>query len=876
MIKRATVRQWGGLCGTMFALACILGGVRADQYRSEEMAAPAAVQPGPRQTPEHMLAAAKTPYARAMLLRDLAARAVADKDYLKAAGYLQQALAQNALAAPVQALMQQQLGVLLAASGDPAQVIKALEPVYRKGGALAPAQQAALGSAYVRDKRYAEALTLLEKAVAAQSARSAPLPVPWLEALAAAQLGAGRDAEAEPTLSRLVQVAPADARHWQQLAALQVRLGHDVQALATLELAARLGYLTTAAQRLALVGVAARAGLPYRAAAILQADLQAKRVAATPANWQRLALLWTRARERALAIAAWRAAIDAGGGAALHAQIGALALQMQDYATAAAAFEAAGTTPALRLDLGIARFYAGHAEAARKAFAQAAKGGGTAGEQARQWLAFVQTAGARAELAVAARQSPPRLAALQPRDPLAGRVVKLDASIQPAVVAAATTATVSAPALAALDALDLRRFTPVGAERMGSADGTVPAWVGGLTPAHWPAGWKPGQRLIDPFATDKALFTVTAENMARYAKYLSPGQQALFRKFPDYQMIVYPARRTVAYPQAIYAATRENLGRAKLLGPDALSGARLGFPFPRPDSGVQVMWNHRVRYRGGSSRQQSSQAVVFADGRRVLLRQTELVYSRYANIQDPVDIDRDNILLDYLTWFDRPTGGFDFAALVHETANSLKSPRAMWVLPPRLGRMFRVPPLGYDQPLPGSSGLYFLDMVDMYNGPFDRYVWKLTGKRELLIPYNAYRLASGRDSYDALLTPHHFNQSAVRYEMHRVWQIDATLRGGAHHAFGKRVFYVDEDSWNVVLVDNYDPSGQLWRIQEGHLLPLYGVQAAVCAPVVTYDLKQDAYFVNHLIGQEPPGRYGLKGLNERQFQPAVVQARFGR
>src|SRR3546814_7749878 len=85
--------------------------------------------------------------------------------------------------------------------------------------------------------------------------------------------------------------------------------------------------------------------------------------------------------------------------------------------------------------------------------------------------------------------------------------------------------------------------------------------------------------------------------------------------------------------------------------------------------------------------------------------------------------------------------------MVHETANSLKQPRGIWVIPPGVPKMFRVPPVGYDQPFPGSEGLLFLDMLDMYNGAFDRYVWKLVGKRELYIPYNSYRLSDGRDKY---------------------------------------------------------------------------------------------------------------------------------
>ncbi|MDN5874637.1 MAG: DUF1329 domain-containing protein, partial [Sinobacteraceae bacterium] len=394
--------------------------------------------------------------------------------------------------------------------------------------------------------------------------------------------------------------------------------------------------------------------------------------------------------------------------------------------------------------------------------------------------------------------------------------------------------------------------------------------------AHWPKDWHPGQRLVNPFPHDKPLFTVTAANASRYRQYLAPGYRELFRKFPDFKMIVYPSRRTVSYPQAIYQATQANIGRARLAGPDALIGARLGFPFPQPDNGVQVMWNHRVRYRGGSMKAHSTQAVVHPNGHRDDLHQTELLYSRYANIADPVDIAKHNILLDYLIWFEKPGGGFDFAALVHETANSLKKRRAVWVMPPHISKLFRIPPVGYDQPFPGSGGIYFIDMVDMYNGPFNRYVWKLEGKHELLIPYNDYRLADGQYSYNQLLRPHHFNQNAVRYEMHRVWKVVATLRQGKHHAFGKRVFYVDEDSWNIVLVDNYDHAGHLWRFQEGHLLPFYGVQAASCAPVVTYDFKTGAYFVNHLIGHDPVPEFHLKKLSARDFLPSTVRARFGR
>ena len=54
-------------------------------------------------------------------------------------------------------------------------------------------------------------------------------------------------------------------------------------------------------------------------------------------------------------------------------------------------------------------------------------------------------------------------------------------------------------------------LTPVGAERAGNADGTIPEWTGGVTTP--PAGWEPGQKRIDLFADDKILFTIDASNV---------------------------------------------------------------------------------------------------------------------------------------------------------------------------------------------------------------------------------------------------------------------------------------------------------------------------------------------------------------------------
>ena len=338
-------------------------------------------------------------------------------------------------------------------------------------------------------------------------------------------------------------------------------------------------------------------------------------------------------------------------------------------------------------------------------------------------------------------------------------------------------------------------------------------------------------------------------------------------------MPVYATHRSAAYPQVIYDATQANVGKAKLIGSDALTGARLGYPFPQPQNGVEVMWNHRTRYRGNSLEAQYTQAVVRENGEVAsqAIQKVKVLF-RYGNTQDPSNLATDNVLLYFLGQYFTPSNALNFVVLVHETANVDKGARGIWVIPPKVPKMFRIPPVGYDQPYPGSEAMYFVDMLDMYNGAFDRYVWKLVGKRELYIPYNAYRISDGSSKYAQLLTPKHFNQDTTRYELHRVWIIEAVERGGKRHAFGKRVFYVDEDSWNVVLVENYDREGHPWRFQEGHLLPNYEVQMVNAAPTITYDLKDGRYFAINLLSEDPPSKFNA-AINKNDFTPANVEAK---
>ena len=142
----------------------------------------------------------------------------------------------------------------------------------------------------------------------------------------------------------------------------------------------------------------------------------------------------------------------------------------------------------------------------------------------------------------------------------------------------------------------------MGAERAGNADGSIPAWDGGLPTDA--GATQPGGSLSDPFAAEKPLFTITAQNLEQYRERLSTGQQALFKRYPaSYRMPVYPSHRSASLPEPVYQAIARNAVKAQLVaGGNGLQDFETATPFPIPQNGLEVVWNHITRYRGGSAR----------------------------------------------------------------------------------------------------------------------------------------------------------------------------------------------------------------------------------------------------------------------------------
>jgi hypothetical protein len=401
------------------------------------------------------------------------------------------------------------------------------------------------------------------------------------------------------------------------------------------------------------------------------------------------------------------------------------------------------------------------------------------------------------------------------------------------LVSTVTLAAVSAEEAARLGGPEL---TPMGAERAGNADGSIPAWEP-LTTA--PSCWSDGKPLCDPFSSDPILFTITAQNYSDHADKLSPGQIALLQRYPDtYKMNVYKSRRTAGYPQEVYDRIKANATTVEMVqGGNGLVNLASDAPFPIPQSGLEVIWNHIIRYRGGSVRRTYTQIPMQANGNFAPVQfQDQITFASY--LSEKVEPNR---LFFYKQSIQAPARLEGNVLLVHENIDQVKEPRAAWVYNAGQRRVRRAPDVAYDGPGTGSDGLRTADDLDMYNGAPDRYDWKLIGKQEMYIGSNSYKLADKSLKYKDILKPGHTNPDLLRFELRRVWVVEATLKPGARHIYARRVFFVDEDTWQIAVADLYDSRGELWRVKEAHSNLHFASQVPWYAMEVSYDLVSGRY-----------------------------------
>ena len=424
----------------------------------------------------------------------------------------------------------------------------------------------------------------------------------------------------------------------------------------------------------------------------------------------------------------------------------------------------------------------------------------------------------------------------------------------------------------AQSAADLgKSLTPLGAEKAGNAAGTIPAWEGGITQS--PAGYQSGDHHPDPFAVDKPSATITSANAEQYADNLTEGHKALLARYAStYKMPVYPTRRSASAPQDIYDATKANVGSAKLAdGGNGVSGASRGAPFPLPKTGQEVIWNHLLRYRGLGGLRKVGQVAPTRSGNYTLVQLEEKFLWNYHQLGAATE-SVGNVMAYFEQKVTAPARLAGTILMVHETLDQVKESRRAWVYNTGQRRVRRAPQVAYDNPGTASDGMRTSDQLDMFNGAIDRYDWKLVGKREVYVPYNSYKLHSDRLKVADIVTPMHINQEHSRYELHRLWVVEATLKDGKRHIYAKRRFYVDEDSWAVLVVDQYDNRGRMWRVSEGHSINYYDILSFWSTLEVHMDLLSGRYLAHGLDNENEMYDFSYRSKSG-DYTPAALRRR---
>jgi hypothetical protein len=443
------------------------------------------------------------------------------------------------------------------------------------------------------------------------------------------------------------------------------------------------------------------------------------------------------------------------------------------------------------------------------------------------------------------------------------RLVQLSAAVLMLAAALALLASRRDSTLSSLPA----ELTPMGAERAGNPAGTIPAWTGGVTEP--PAGWTEGEPWTDPFADDPVLFSIDANNVHEYADRLTEGQIALLEAYEDYRLDVYPTRRRCGYDPSVYERVQRNLRLARVDDDCLLRGGVSSPLFPVPQTGCEVIWNGKQAiYNGvwGFDRIEvtllPTQAGVFVPQKRrqaIWIRSNQPAFPTYDSLE--------GVGAKSFNHFLAPPKQAGEITLVHALVDGHLE---AWTYNPGQRRVRRAPRFEYDNPAPGWQGLVTVDMVNGFVGAPDRYEWKLLGKQELYVPYNAARIHDRSLAYEDIAEPRYPRRDLIRYELHRVWKVEATLRGDTRHVMPRRIFYLDEDSWIIVATLAYDARGQLWKVTEHMPQVIYEIPACVMSTSVYYDLVAGRYLLSPLANEETESDYlaGHRGeMSDSGFTP---------
>jgi hypothetical protein len=401
-------------------------------------------------------------------------------------------------------------------------------------------------------------------------------------------------------------------------------------------------------------------------------------------------------------------------------------------------------------------------------------------------------------------------------------------------------------------------LTLFGAEKAGNADGSIPPYTGGLQPL--PEYDKETMQVyINPYKDEKPLYKITAQNMDQYEDILTEGTKGLFKTYPEtYYMNVYPTHRSMRYLDWILENTVKNATTATtsedyeaVMGGHETGYPYGGIPFPIPKNGYEVMWNHRCAF--APALQDKGQTAYLVDSKGGI---SDLPYPH--NLQAKPWYDSSGYLREkfynaYIGFNSTQLGPPRSAGIVFLGMFIPDGSVKFWFYTPGQRRCRLAPDFAYDLPISAYGGVLVWDETFIFLGRTDRYNLKLIGKKEMLIPYNSFRIVSDMEPQQ-FLDKNHINPEAVRWEKHRVWIVEMDRKDGARHIYKKRRFYIDEDTWMAVASESYDDSDTLWRTSFNNTYPAYDVGGMNSLTWTYYDMIKGNY-MQLSVGSMLPGMW---------------------
>ena len=331
-------------------------------------------------------------YEQAVVQQMLGYVQIGRESYPAAITAFEHSLALQQLPETTEQHLRYNLAQLYLARGQTDKAITILENWFEKEASPSAQSHVLLAQALAQNRQYRQAIPQLQQANSLSDKPHAE----WYEALLAMHYELQSYRDCVPLLRKMIRLFPQYPRYWQQLAGVYMALNDQDAALAALELAFRQGVLNSEQALLQLAQLYLSRGVPYKAAHLLEQQIEAGKIRNTAQQREMLAHAWSNAREREQAINALESAMKDAAIPELRLQLAQWYVEAENWRAVTEVLaplrskENNQANAQARVLLGIAHFELGKTDTAREAFRRAQQFPKTS-QAAQQWLDFIDS-----------------------------------------------------------------------------------------------------------------------------------------------------------------------------------------------------------------------------------------------------------------------------------------------------------------------------------------------------------------------------------------------------------------------------------------------------------------------------------------------------